>query len=225
MLGPRRSTTALRASIHSPGTSRTSASRLFNQPLPIGGRWCECIRMPTRSHRVAASASGSHARADRTPRGVCTIPGMHTAFSTLHTPFLWSRVSAKWHNYCCTAKQQAIITRRAKDAGMSRSAFMVACALHDEPADPELMPAADEQEGSPRPSPGNDRGGDAPDGAGRRSTSRRIGLFLRRGIGELGDHQASRLDPHEAGIRRQVDVEPPGVVELRHTSARAGASR
>ncbi len=45
----------------------------------------------------------------------------------------------------CTAKQLAIITRRAKKAGMSRSAFMVACALHDEPAVAELMPAPEEQ--------------------------------------------------------------------------------
>lgn len=51
---------------------------------------------------------------------------------------------AKQHNYYCTAKQQRIITRRAKTAGMSRSAFMVACALHDEPAGAELMPAPDE---------------------------------------------------------------------------------
>ncbi len=48
---------------------------------------------------------------------------------------------ARQHNYYCTAKQQAIIARRAKKAGMSRSAFMVDCALHDEPAGAELMPA------------------------------------------------------------------------------------
>ena len=52
---------------------------------------------------------------------------------------------ARQHNYYCTAKQQAIIARRAKKAGMSRSAFMVACALHDEPAGAELMPAPEEQ--------------------------------------------------------------------------------
>ena len=53
---------------------------------------------------------------------------------------------ARQHNYYCTAKQQAIITRRAKAAGLSRSAFMVACALHDEPAGGELMPAPDERQ-------------------------------------------------------------------------------
>ena len=52
---------------------------------------------------------------------------------------------ARQHNYYCTAKQQAIIARRAKKAGMSRSAFMVACALHDEPVGAELMPAPAEQ--------------------------------------------------------------------------------
>ena len=52
---------------------------------------------------------------------------------------------ARQHNYYCTAKQQAIITRRAKAAGMSRSAFMVTCALHDEPAGEELMPTPDER--------------------------------------------------------------------------------
>ncbi len=52
---------------------------------------------------------------------------------------------ARQHNYYCTARQQAIIARRAKKAGMSRSAFMVACALHDEPAGVELMPAPEEQ--------------------------------------------------------------------------------
>ena len=51
---------------------------------------------------------------------------------------------ARQHNYYCTARQQAIIARRAKKAGMSRSAFMVACALHDEPAGAELMPAPEE---------------------------------------------------------------------------------
>ena len=52
---------------------------------------------------------------------------------------------ARQHNYYCTHKQQAIITRRAMKAGMTRSAFMVACALHDEPAGAELMPAPEEQ--------------------------------------------------------------------------------
>ena len=52
---------------------------------------------------------------------------------------------ARQHNYYCTAKQQAIITRRAKAAGLSRSAFMVACALHDEPVGTEMMPAPDER--------------------------------------------------------------------------------
>ncbi len=52
---------------------------------------------------------------------------------------------ARQHNYYCTAKQQAIITRRAKKAGMTRSAFMVACALHDEPAGADLMPAPEER--------------------------------------------------------------------------------
>ena len=52
---------------------------------------------------------------------------------------------AKQHNYYCTRQQQAIITRRAKAAGMSRSAFMVACALHDEPAGEELIPTPDER--------------------------------------------------------------------------------
>ena len=46
---------------------------------------------------------------------------------------------ARQRNYYCTATQQAIITKRAKAAGMSRSAFMVACALHDAPGEP--MPA------------------------------------------------------------------------------------
>lgn len=53
---------------------------------------------------------------------------------------------AKQHNYYCTAKQQAIITRRAKAAGMSRSAFMVACALHDESAGEDLMLSPDERQ-------------------------------------------------------------------------------
>ncbi len=52
---------------------------------------------------------------------------------------------ARQHNYYCTAKQQAIIARWAKKAGMSRSAFMVACALHDKPAGADLMPAPEEQ--------------------------------------------------------------------------------
>ena len=51
---------------------------------------------------------------------------------------------ARQRTYYCTVKQQAIIARRAKKAGMSRSAFMVACALHDEPAGAELMPAPEE---------------------------------------------------------------------------------
>lgn len=53
---------------------------------------------------------------------------------------------ARQRNYYCTAKQQSIITKRAKAAGMSRSAFMVACALHDEPAGEGLMPARRERE-------------------------------------------------------------------------------
>ena len=53
---------------------------------------------------------------------------------------------ARQRNYYCPAKQQAIITRRAKAAGMSRSAFIVACALHDEPAGAETMPGADDGE-------------------------------------------------------------------------------
>lgn len=53
---------------------------------------------------------------------------------------------ARQRNYYCTAKQQAIITKRAKAAGMSRSAFMVACALHDEPAGEDLMPSRGERE-------------------------------------------------------------------------------
>ena len=53
---------------------------------------------------------------------------------------------ARQRNYYCTAKQQAIIARRAKAAGMSRSAFMVACALHDEPVGEDLMPARKERE-------------------------------------------------------------------------------
>ena len=53
---------------------------------------------------------------------------------------------ARQRNYYCTAKQQAIITKRAKAAGMSRSAFMVACALHDEPAGEDVMPARRERE-------------------------------------------------------------------------------
>ncbi len=51
---------------------------------------------------------------------------------------------ARQHTYYCTVKQQAIIARRAKAAGMSRSAFMVACALHDELDGGELLPAPDE---------------------------------------------------------------------------------
>ncbi len=53
---------------------------------------------------------------------------------------------ARQRNYYCSAKRQAIITRRAKAAGMSRSAFIVACALHDEPAGAETLPAADDGE-------------------------------------------------------------------------------
>ncbi len=53
---------------------------------------------------------------------------------------------ARQRNYYCSAKQQAIITKRAKAAGMSRSAFMVACAFHDEPAGGDLMPVRREGE-------------------------------------------------------------------------------
>lgn len=52
---------------------------------------------------------------------------------------------ARQRSYYCTAKQQAIIARRAKAAGMTRSAFMVACALHDEPASAELLATASER--------------------------------------------------------------------------------
>ncbi|MDE0241146.1 MAG: hypothetical protein OXQ84_13300 [bacterium] len=52
---------------------------------------------------------------------------------------------ARQRSYYCTAKQQAIIARRAKAAGMTRSAFMVACALHDEPAGAELLATASER--------------------------------------------------------------------------------
>ena len=52
---------------------------------------------------------------------------------------------ARQRNYYCTARQQAIITKRAKAAGMSRSAFIVACALHDEPQRGDLPAAASEQ--------------------------------------------------------------------------------
>ena len=51
---------------------------------------------------------------------------------------------ARQRSYYCSAKQQAIIARRAKKAGMSRSAFMVACALHDDPVGTETMAAPDE---------------------------------------------------------------------------------
>ncbi len=52
---------------------------------------------------------------------------------------------ARQRSYYCSAKQQAIIVRRAKKAGMTRSAFMVACALHDEPAGADLLPSRAEQ--------------------------------------------------------------------------------
>ena len=52
---------------------------------------------------------------------------------------------ARQRSYYCTPKQQAIIARRAKAAGMTRSAFMVACALHDEPAGTELLATASER--------------------------------------------------------------------------------
>ncbi|MDE0240622.1 MAG: hypothetical protein OXQ84_10555 [bacterium] len=51
---------------------------------------------------------------------------------------------ARQRSYYCSAKQQAIIVKRAKKAGMSRSAFMVACALHDDPVGTETMAAPDE---------------------------------------------------------------------------------
>ena len=51
---------------------------------------------------------------------------------------------ARQRSYYCSAKQQAIIMKRAKAAGMSRSAFMVACALHDEPVGGETMATPDE---------------------------------------------------------------------------------
>ena len=56
---------------------------------------------------------------------------------------------ARQHTYYCTAKQQAIIARRAKKAGMSRSAFMVACAFHDEPSGAGLIPAPEEHKALP----------------------------------------------------------------------------
>lgn len=52
---------------------------------------------------------------------------------------------ARQRSYYCSAKQQAIIVRRAKKAGMTRSAFMVACALHDEPEGAELLASRTER--------------------------------------------------------------------------------
>ena len=52
---------------------------------------------------------------------------------------------ARQRSYYCTAKQQAIIARRAKAAGMTCSAFMVACALHDGPASTDLLATTPEQ--------------------------------------------------------------------------------
>ncbi|MDE0417029.1 MAG: hypothetical protein OXI95_08870 [bacterium] len=52
---------------------------------------------------------------------------------------------ARQRSYYCSAKQQAIIVKRAKKAGMTRSAFMVACALHDEPVGAEALASRAEQ--------------------------------------------------------------------------------
>ena len=52
---------------------------------------------------------------------------------------------ARQRSYYCSPKQQAIIVRRAKKAGMTRSAFMVACALHDEPVGADLLASRAEQ--------------------------------------------------------------------------------
>ncbi|MDE0046367.1 MAG: hypothetical protein OXK82_10620 [Deltaproteobacteria bacterium] len=52
---------------------------------------------------------------------------------------------ARQRSYYCSAKQQAIIVKRAKKAGMTRSAFMVACALHDEPVGVEALASRAEQ--------------------------------------------------------------------------------
>ena len=52
---------------------------------------------------------------------------------------------ARQRSYYGSAKQQAIIVKRAKKAGMTRSAFMVACALHDEPAGAEVLASRAEQ--------------------------------------------------------------------------------
>ena len=36
------------------------------------------------------------------------------------------------HSFYCTRRQHSLIGRRAKAAGMNRSRFMVACALHED---------------------------------------------------------------------------------------------
>ena len=112
----------------------------------------------SRGDRASAPRRGSgdlegHQRARRCP----PCPGTEAG------PMTEDR--ARQRNYYCTAKQQAIITKRAKKAGMSRSAFMVACALHDEPAGEDLMLARREREAPPRSTHGLGRGDDAPDGA------------------------------------------------------------
>ncbi|MCY4607365.1 MAG: hypothetical protein OXD40_02030 [bacterium] len=51
----------------------------------------------------------------------------------------------RWCPFHCTVEQLTLITRRARRAGMSRSEFMVACALYDRPDGLGLLVRAQER--------------------------------------------------------------------------------
>ena len=60
------------------------------------------------------------------------------------------RDRVRQHSIYCSATDRALIARRAEEAGMNFSRFMIACALHgrdeeDESEDPNLVLSEDEQ--------------------------------------------------------------------------------
>ena len=60
------------------------------------------------------------------------------------------RGRVRQHSIYCSAADRALIARRAEEAGMNFSRFMIACALHgrdeeDESEDPNLVLSEDEQ--------------------------------------------------------------------------------